>query len=291
MVFEKEVISHSNIKRLQLKPYYYASESIHILCNKGVFLFIIFLQLRWPIESKFSQVSYLSHMLGYVKWEYLSLTITKRVQCFWATCDFNSNKTYSFDKKKMDRLFYPSILSLFNEEFLKLFSKTDQRSWNISLLCCKGQGFKSHPSNMPVVFTGLWKVLSIQYRTNIGVFCKPVIYSLSLMQLPIFLICFVVNRLEMKTWPRRRLPCWQVLWTQCQMKTKDYFAVIHLKSFNWDMLSWHWIQQESYISEAVPVNVGRETGPNFINCSRFVLTRRPLAEFHEAVYHKQGYIL
>ena len=47
-----------------------------------MFFFIILLQLRWPIESKFSQVCYFMHMLGYTKWEYWSLRITKCVQAF-----------------------------------------------------------------------------------------------------------------------------------------------------------------------------------------------------------------
>ena len=37
-------------------------------------------QLRKPIKSKFTQVCYFKHMLGYTKWEYWSLTITKSVQ-------------------------------------------------------------------------------------------------------------------------------------------------------------------------------------------------------------------
>ena len=52
------------------------------LCNEFVFFsFIIVLYPRWPIESKFSQVCYFMRMLGHTKWEYLSLTITKGVQC------------------------------------------------------------------------------------------------------------------------------------------------------------------------------------------------------------------
>ncbi len=35
---------------------------------------------------------------------------------------------------------------------------------------------------------------------------------------------FLVNRLEVKRWLMRPLPCWPVLWTHCQMKTKDYFV-------------------------------------------------------------------
>ena len=33
------------------------------LCNKGVFFFIVFLQLRWPIELKLSQICYLMHII------------------------------------------------------------------------------------------------------------------------------------------------------------------------------------------------------------------------------------
>ena len=52
------------------------------LCKKGAFPFIILLQLRWPIESKFSQICYFMHMLGYTKREYWSFT-SKGVQCLW----------------------------------------------------------------------------------------------------------------------------------------------------------------------------------------------------------------
>ena len=34
---------------------------------------------RWPIEPKFSQICYFIHIVGYTKWEYLSLTVTKGV--------------------------------------------------------------------------------------------------------------------------------------------------------------------------------------------------------------------
>ena len=49
----------------------------HNLCDKSVSSSIILLQLRWPFESKFSQVCYFMHMLR--DW---SLTATKGVQCF-----------------------------------------------------------------------------------------------------------------------------------------------------------------------------------------------------------------
>ena len=41
---------------------------------------IIFSQLWWPIEPKFSQACYFMLMMGYTKWEHWSLIITKRVQ-------------------------------------------------------------------------------------------------------------------------------------------------------------------------------------------------------------------
>ena len=51
--------------------------------NKGVFFsLIIFSQLRWPIELKYSQTCYFMLMLGYTKWEDWFLTITKRVPSF-----------------------------------------------------------------------------------------------------------------------------------------------------------------------------------------------------------------
>ena len=79
-VFEKEVFSHSNNGRPQLKPFIRHLEHTN-LCNKGVFSFIIISQLWRPIKLKFSQVWYLVHMLRYTKWEDWSLTITKGVQC------------------------------------------------------------------------------------------------------------------------------------------------------------------------------------------------------------------
>ena len=41
------------------------------------FLFIIVLQLQWPIEPKLSQVYYSMYVLEYTKWGYWSFTITK----------------------------------------------------------------------------------------------------------------------------------------------------------------------------------------------------------------------
>ena len=50
-------------------------------CDKVGVSFIFILQLRRPIELIFSQVYYCMHMLRYTKWEDLSSTITKSVQC------------------------------------------------------------------------------------------------------------------------------------------------------------------------------------------------------------------
>ena len=68
LVFEKEVISHSKSegkKRKKLQAFS-ASKSTHFvehLCNKGIFFScIILLQLRWPNESKFSQIYYFKHI-------------------------------------------------------------------------------------------------------------------------------------------------------------------------------------------------------------------------------------
>ena len=55
IVFEKEVTSHSNNKILQARSLLLGIWKHITLCNKCVFL----LQLRWPIESKFSQIGYL----------------------------------------------------------------------------------------------------------------------------------------------------------------------------------------------------------------------------------------
>ena len=79
VVFEKGVISHHNKTKQNFLPgAFYSYLKATILYNKGV----IFLQLWWPIEFKFSQVCYCMHMLGYTKWEYWSLTITKGVHVF-----------------------------------------------------------------------------------------------------------------------------------------------------------------------------------------------------------------
>ena len=49
-----------------------------------VFFFIIILQLRWPIQLKFSLVSCFMHIIKIQQdWEDWSLTITNSVQCLW----------------------------------------------------------------------------------------------------------------------------------------------------------------------------------------------------------------
>ena len=73
VVFEKEVICHSNIKRLLAWNPLQASKRSP-LCSKGMFSFIFLLQLQWPIESKISQVCFCRMPVNQV-------TITKGVQC------------------------------------------------------------------------------------------------------------------------------------------------------------------------------------------------------------------
>ena len=83
--FEKEVIPHSNNKRL------HASESTHFnLSNKSVFLFHVLLELRWPIESKFSQICYFMHYVGthqvrilvFVVYQRGPVPVTKQSTCY-----------------------------------------------------------------------------------------------------------------------------------------------------------------------------------------------------------------
>ena len=50
-----------------------ASESTQFV-QQMCFPFIIFLQLRWLIEPKFSQICYFMHYVRIDKWEYLSLS-------------------------------------------------------------------------------------------------------------------------------------------------------------------------------------------------------------------------
>ena len=83
VVFEKGVISQSNIKILHAWSYFLDNSKHTNFWNNGVFSFIILLQLWWLIESKLSQFFCL-HMLGYTKWEYWSLTITNAFKEQWS---------------------------------------------------------------------------------------------------------------------------------------------------------------------------------------------------------------
>ena len=68
-------------------------------CDKGVFSSIIILQLRQPIEFKFSQFCYF--MLGYTMSEDWSFTITNSVQClnfilfYWVSLNMLKKKMIS----------------------------------------------------------------------------------------------------------------------------------------------------------------------------------------------------
>ena len=75
-VFEREVISHQNNKTSIQKPFIPIWKHPN-LYNKGVFDFILFLQLQLPIEPNFSQACYFMHTLGYTKWEDWSLIEVK----------------------------------------------------------------------------------------------------------------------------------------------------------------------------------------------------------------------
>ena len=86
VVFKKEVICHWNIwiwfQDLWIR--FWGLEIKHLKAHNFVWQvcsFIIILQLRPPIELKFSQVCYFIHVLSYTKWEDWSLTITNCVQC------------------------------------------------------------------------------------------------------------------------------------------------------------------------------------------------------------------
>ena len=71
--FEKEVISHST--------YFYASESTQSNASTWRVFYFIILLLSPHFFHKL--VVLCIFMLGYNKWEYWSLAITKRVQCLW----------------------------------------------------------------------------------------------------------------------------------------------------------------------------------------------------------------
>ena len=91
VVFEKEVISHSNIERLQVCKCKRTN-----LCNKGVLYFTILMQLRWPIESKFSEICYLfayvwTHQVRIPVFDNLAKVSHWPLRVFYATCMIYSN--------------------------------------------------------------------------------------------------------------------------------------------------------------------------------------------------------
>ena len=70
----------NKIRDLSLGLKFKASESIQLM-RKGCF-FHYSLAICLPIESKFSQVCYCLHLLGYTKWEHWSLTQLKTLDTF-----------------------------------------------------------------------------------------------------------------------------------------------------------------------------------------------------------------
>ena len=71
LVFEKEVVSRSNIKTPQaLSPF--SSESTQC-CAKRVFFFLSLFSCNFDdqLSPNFPQLCYLVHMLGYIKWDCL----------------------------------------------------------------------------------------------------------------------------------------------------------------------------------------------------------------------------
>ena len=102
VVFEKEVIFHSNNKRLQAWRLLQCIWKHTNLCDKGVFSFIILLQLWWPIEHKFSQVCYFMHMLEvrrlvFDKYQRCPVPLMTIVSCFLPNIFFYScNMTLMF---------------------------------------------------------------------------------------------------------------------------------------------------------------------------------------------------
>ena len=76
--------TRSNNNRLQLKPLIVHLKA-HNVVQRGCFFLSLF---SWTSRTnwayKCSQVCYFKHMLGYTKWDYWSLTITKRI-LIWFT--------------------------------------------------------------------------------------------------------------------------------------------------------------------------------------------------------------
>ena len=87
--FEREVISHWNNKRLLARSLLFLSaESTQIRPTRVFFLFLSYFSRNSDdqIDLKCSQVCYFMLMLGYTKWEYWYLTVTKHVRCLQTTC-------------------------------------------------------------------------------------------------------------------------------------------------------------------------------------------------------------
>ena len=80
VVFKKEVISYSNNERLQLKPFIIHLLKAHKVMQQGCLCFHYYLATSITnFEFKFLQACYVMHTLGYTKWKYWSLTITKGI--------------------------------------------------------------------------------------------------------------------------------------------------------------------------------------------------------------------
>ena len=78
--FEKEVNSHSNNKRLQLKPFIMHLKA-HKVLQQECFFLSLFSCNRRPIQPKCVQDCYVLHVGIHIKWEYWYLKITERDQC------------------------------------------------------------------------------------------------------------------------------------------------------------------------------------------------------------------
>ena len=78
IVFVKEVTSHSNIKRLQAWSFLVIIW-MHTNCATRVFFLLLF-SCNFDIDQLSLNFHRFVIMLGYTKWEYWSLTITKVVQ-------------------------------------------------------------------------------------------------------------------------------------------------------------------------------------------------------------------
>ena len=96
------------------------SENTKLRVTSVFFSSIIILQLRRPMEFKFSQVCYFMRMLRYTKWEDWSLTIIKGVHCFLIKTWHDYSKKRKIKPNRMNQYLWVNSLLSFIMVYLPL---------------------------------------------------------------------------------------------------------------------------------------------------------------------------